>query len=262
MIDELIPLIPPHEQYLEIFAGSASLLFHKTPSKNEVINDINGDITNFFYQLKTNYDELKKMIDGSLHSEILFKKAKKMLKEKTGTDLDRAWAWWVLANMSFSHTCSTFAFGTTGCGHNTANKRDDFLRHFSDRLREVEIFNRDAIKLLKLKDNDRTWVMADCPYVSSAQGIYAGYTIEDFENLLMALSEMKGKFLLTSYPEPILFEYAKTNNWIVKQSQKTVLVSGKRDGTKIKIETMTMNYNPPQLILNLFDGHAATTVPI
>lgn len=44
----LLPLIPEHKHYVEVFAGSAKLLFAKPASDLEVMNDVSGDLINFF----------------------------------------------------------------------------------------------------------------------------------------------------------------------------------------------------------------------
>jgi len=45
-------LLPPNHTYVEPFCGSAALLFAKSRSKVEVINDLDRDIYNFFVVLR------------------------------------------------------------------------------------------------------------------------------------------------------------------------------------------------------------------
>ena len=58
LLKHLCSRIPAHSLYVEVFAGSAKLLFAKEPSKAEVINDLNGDIANFFRVTKHRPAEL------------------------------------------------------------------------------------------------------------------------------------------------------------------------------------------------------------
>ena len=45
LADRLIPLFPPHECYVAVFAGGAALFFLRPiPAPTEVLNDINGDL--------------------------------------------------------------------------------------------------------------------------------------------------------------------------------------------------------------------------
>lgn len=55
LANKLIPLFPEHVCYCEVFAGAAWCLFKKTPSTVEVINDINGELVNFFRVLQTDF---------------------------------------------------------------------------------------------------------------------------------------------------------------------------------------------------------------
>lgn len=253
LASEILPLIPKHVQYVEPFFGSGAIFFSKPKSKNEVINDLNGSVTNFYWQLKTNFLELQKMIQATLHSEILYKKAKEMLKDEQCPPLEKAWAFWVGCNMAFGHVLfGGFAFGETGSGGGTKNKRDEFDDRFSLRLEHCEIFNRDALEIIELKDTENTFMYIDPPYVSSECGHYDGYTTEDFTKLLDALKNMKGKFLLSSYPEEILMKYRQECGWKTNDIKQTVLVSGKRKETKYKTECLTFNFEPPNSQIDMF----------
>ena len=68
MLKYILPLIPEHEIYTEAFCGGAAVLFAKVPVKSEVINDLNMDLTNFYWIAQTNYSELKFEINKTLHS--------------------------------------------------------------------------------------------------------------------------------------------------------------------------------------------------
>jgi DNA adenine methylase len=84
----------------------------------------------------------------------------------------------------------------------------------------------------------------DPPYYNSDCGHYDGYTIDDFERLLQLLSKLEGKFLLSSYPSPILKEYTKANGWHTFSIEQTVSVanSNTTKPPKKKIEVFTANF--------------------
>src|SRR6266487_7023916 len=54
--------LPPHNAWVELFCGSAAMTLAKKPAPIEVINDINGEIVNFFRQLRDNSDRLLKLL--------------------------------------------------------------------------------------------------------------------------------------------------------------------------------------------------------
>ena len=47
-VQHLLPCIPPHKCYAEVFGGGGSLLFAKERSPVEIYNDIDGDVVTFF----------------------------------------------------------------------------------------------------------------------------------------------------------------------------------------------------------------------
>jgi DNA adenine methylase len=55
---QIIALFPEHTTYVEAFAGGAQVFFAKEPSKVEVLNDLDGEIVNFFRVVREHYEEL------------------------------------------------------------------------------------------------------------------------------------------------------------------------------------------------------------
>lgn len=58
----ILKYFPQHRIYVEVFGGSAALLFSKRPSDVEVYNDIDSGLVNFleYYKIRKN---LKNSID-------------------------------------------------------------------------------------------------------------------------------------------------------------------------------------------------------
>jgi DNA adenine methylase len=69
LADRILSLMPEHEQYDEAFFGGGAIFFAKRPSAIEFINDINGEMVNFYKVLKRNFEELKAEVECTLHSE-------------------------------------------------------------------------------------------------------------------------------------------------------------------------------------------------
>ena len=63
---QIIPLFPRHRCYVEPFCGGAWVLFGKAPSPVEIINDIDGDLINFFVIVKERPEELIRAFDLEL----------------------------------------------------------------------------------------------------------------------------------------------------------------------------------------------------
>src|SRR5437660_3453493 len=58
----IVTALPPHNAWVEAFCGSAAVTLAKEPAPIEVINDIHGEIVNFFRQLRQNTAELQRLI--------------------------------------------------------------------------------------------------------------------------------------------------------------------------------------------------------
>ena len=252
MIQDILPLIPNHEAYVEPFFGSGAIFFAKHPSKFEIINDIRADVTNFFRVCKTKYDELSIMIQGTAHSEIEHKRAKEIYKNPEAyTDVEKAWAFWTLTIMSFSSVLgSGFAFSKAfPDGERTNRYRLIFkTTDYASRLENVTIMQRDAIDVIKMFDGENVFFYLDPPYIGADQGHYKGYTEEDFKNLLSLLQSIKGKFLLSSYPSNLLLSFVKDNKWNYKTKTSHIAVTAKTN--KLKTECLTYNY---EITPRLFD---------
>src|SRR5258708_28092876 len=54
----VIEIFPEHTTYVEAFAGGAQVFFRKEPSKVEVLNDLDGEIVNFYRVCQQHQDEL------------------------------------------------------------------------------------------------------------------------------------------------------------------------------------------------------------
>ena len=247
LLKYLLPLIPQHRMYCEPFFGGGAVFFAKPKSEVEVINDINGEIVNFFKVIKTKFPELQSEIKATLHSRELYRKAMVVYEHPDlFTDVKRAWALWVLTNQGFAGMIGSWGFGKDDSKEAAlANKRDLFTKEYEDRLTKVQVENNNAIKVINRCDDKETFIYADPPYIGSDQGHYKGYSESDYRELLDILAKVKGKFLLSSYPSKILSTYIKKYKWKVQKVIKSVAVTKHTD--KVKTEMIVMNYDPAKM---------------
>lgn len=243
LTNRILPLIPAHRQYDEPFFGGGAIFFAKQPSEIEFINDVNGEMVNFYRTLKRSFAELKDEVDCTLHSEFQHNQAREIYSDPLShSDVLRAWSVWMLSKQSIY---SIFTNGwAVSVESNKAKQvqwsKEMFTVLYARRLERTSIFCRDAVNVIKTTDTSTTFHYCDPPYFNSDLGHYDGYTIDDYRRLLNELSSCQGKFLLSSYPSDILSEYILQNGW------KSIEIEMPRSaGGGKKIEVLTMNYHKP-----------------
>lgn len=247
MLPHILPLIPKHRTYVEPFFGGGAVFWMKPPSEYEVVNDVNSRLITFYKALKYDFDDLKNLVDETFHSREQHKDAKIEYvsgKEEINDMLKMAWAVWVQTNMSYTNKIEGgFGYDLLGkCALKMYNKKKALMEAHQERMKKVTIENYDVLKIIKAYDSEDAFFYLDPPYVSANQGHYAGYTMDNFRQLLDACVGLKGKFLLSSYPETILMEYREKFGWKTNDIVKTIAVSGKRTENKLKTECLTWNY--------------------
>lgn len=243
MLKHILPIIPEHRVYVEPFFGGGAVFWAKDQSEVEIINDYNANVVNFYHQLKINFNELKKMIDATPYSRDVYKQAMVVYQNPFIFRPEvRAWAFWVATIQGFSNKIGSWRSATSRNKESKLNfnKKESFTKYLSFRLDLTQIENKDAVELIQKQDSEDAFFYVDPPYVDANQGHYGGYTQDHFNQLLLVLSQIKGKFLLSSYPNDELSKYRKEFGWF--SSDKDMVLSASRNSNKRKIEALTANY--------------------
>lgn len=242
----IISLIPAHTLYAEPFTGGGAVFFQKPPSKCEVLNDTNGELTNFYEVARNQFKKLQTLIQDTLHSRDAYRRAEVIYYNTDMFDeIRRAWAVWVLCSQGFAGKMDgPFGYDKTDntTSKRIANKRINFTEAYRERLEKTQIECADALYIIDSRDHEQAFFYCDPPYIGSNCGHYKGYTEADFEALLQLLSDIRGKFLLSSYPSEILKKYTDRYGWHTLQKELLVTVNAKGGNHKKKIEVLTANY--------------------
>ncbi|WP_157308790.1 DNA adenine methylase [Chitinophaga tropicalis] len=242
----IVSLIPTHMLYCEPFLGGGAVFFTKPQSEVEVLNDTNRELINFYRVVQQDFTSLEKEIRISLHSRDLHRKASVVYENPDMfSDIKRAWAVWILSLQTFAAKLDG-PWGYDRSGNTTTkkitNKREAFTEDYAIRLQNVQLECADALYVIRSRDSDNSFFYCDPPYYNANCGHYDGYSIQDFENLLAILSQVKGKFLLSSYPSDLLTRYTKENSWSTQVFEQGVSVNAKGGYMKRKWEVLTANY--------------------
>lgn len=246
LLSTILTKIPDHTLYCEPFLGGAAIFFGKPQSAVEVINDTNKELMNFYRVCKEKFLDLQTLVRITLHSRKAHQDATVInANPHLFTDVQRAWSVWVLSSQSF---CAKLdgPWGYDKAKRTTTkkviNKREQFTEDLAIRLQDAQLECADALYVIQSRDTADSFFYCDPPYYNSDCGHYDGYTIEDFERLLQTLSKLQGKFLLSSYPSPLLLKYAKKHSWNMWSLETGVSVNAKGGYMKRKVEVLTANY--------------------
>lgn len=107
----------------------------------------------------------------------------------------------------------------------------------------VQVECADALYIFGSRNTADTFFYVDLPYFNSDCVHYFGYTEQDFENLLKMLSGIKGKFMLSPYPSPLMQCYVKAQGQQYKTFESGVSVNAKAVYMKRKWEMITAHYD-------------------
>ena len=105
------------------------------------------------------------------------------------------------------------------------------------RLKDAQIENQDALKLIERYNKEEVFIYTDPPYPLTTRKNYLyEYELEDFEHikLLNALKTHKGKVMVSSYENALYDENLK--NWRKEKKATTAENSVQR------VEVIYMNY--------------------
>lgn len=256
MLKHILPLIPQHTIYTECFAGGAALFFAKRPAITDVINDLNGELVNFYRTIVSDFDALRAEIERTIHSRFQHEVAWFIYNHSDYfTNVQRAWAVWVLSKLGFAgQMSSSFGFDFEGRQpRKIGNAKEQFTDELRQRLANTTIERDDAYNVIRRYDTPNTFHFIDPPYVSTNSAHYADmFDDADLERLLQLCEKLTGKFMLTMFPNDVIKDYADKNGWIIHSIERHITAC--RDNRRRQEEWMVCNYVQPmqQQSLDLF----------
>src|SRR5271157_1867297 len=198
----IIEIFPKHTTYVEAFAGGAQVLFHKEPSAVEVLNDLDGEIANFFRVCQLHHEELIRYFRFALVSRRSFD-LQKVTDPATLTDIQRAARYLYLLKNSFASLVRHPNYHwhvVQPPGFNLA-KLPQLLENTHKRLERVQIECLPYEEILKRFDRAATLFYLDPPYWGRKLYRY-NFEAEDFEKFEERLRDLQGKFVLSLNDTP------------------------------------------------------------
>lgn len=190
----------PHETYAEAFVGMGGVFLRRTRQpRAEVINDLSGDVANFFRILQRHYpqfmDTLRFQITGRREFERL-----RASDPATLTDLERAGRFLYLQRLAFGGKVNGRNFGVSVAnpGRFDLNKLGPMLGELHERLAGVIIEQLPWQALLERYDRPATLFYLDPPYWGGEDDYGAElFSRDQFAEMADRLGRLKGRFILS-----------------------------------------------------------------
>ena len=247
---ELISIMPPHETYVELFMGSASVFFAKKKVKYNIINDINDNLVNLFRVVSgPMFEDFLFHLFHTLNSTVMFKQHQRMLKDKglqKWNDLPeelRAAIYFHLNINYFNNDMQLAAFAYNYSDISVTVFQQ--LIRSREKLQGVLIENKDWLAILQKynKPNKKVLFFLDPPYVVSDSGIYYEHIFEEKDHRFLAtymkqVDRMGNMFLITYDNVPLIRELYKD----FEQHEISFMYSSMLGNNRKAIELVITNF--------------------
>lgn len=236
----IIALMPEHTTYVEPFAGGAQVLFHKTPSEVEVINDLDFDVVNFFRVCQWHYEELVRYLRFCLVSRKLHGLHANS-DPATLTDVQRAGRFFYLLKNSFGGLIlkQQYHYGVVQNPNYNPERIPEIIEQTHRRLARVQIESLPYEEVLEKYDRPATLFYLDPPYWQ--RKLYRfNFTNQDFVNLDRRLKTIRGRFILSLDDHPEVRKlFAK---WHMRRVD--LAYTAKKETSRRYGELLIMNFQP------------------
>ena len=239
----IVPLFPPHELFVSGFAGTGSEFCHKSPSKREIINDIDHNIYAIFAVLRDKkfFRQLLYWMQNSHDCRRLYYECWDKLKINTLSIVERAYCFLVVGNLGYKgvHPATTRSYS---CGfHKKTHQLISLLPallSWRNRMRTVEVEDYDVIDLIDLYDSPKTFFYFDPPYhESTCNGDLYVHGHFDHVRFLKRLQDLEGKALVCGYP------FGLYDTQLLGWHRVSFPVTKTIGGCKPRTEVVWMNYD-------------------
>lgn len=220
--------------YVEPFAGGLSVLLENDPTGiSEVVNDLNSKLTNFWRVLgnESRFDAFCRAVQTVPFSEQEYRDAESaVLTDNEGgrQEINESVAFFIRCRQSMSGRMKDFAPLTRNRTRRGMNEQAsawlncaEGLPAVHERLKRVVILNRDVLDVIRQQDGPRTLFYLDPPYLHETRATTGEYehemTTEQHHDLCVALSRIKGRFLLSGYKSDLYESMSKAHGWNVHE---------------------------------------------
>jgi DNA adenine methylase len=251
---------------VDLFAGSMAVSLNYRGNVIRTANEINGEITNFFAQLRDNEDALIRLLRLTPCSALEYKNC----WEPSDDPLERARRFYVRVRQSFFglgaqrqnkgwHMAKQYV---NAQGGETVSRWKNGVEKLHDVATEIrtnfQIVNGHYMDIIDKVDFPGAFFYCDPPYPKECRGSYNDYRFEftdaDHDLLAHRLHNIQGKAMISSYDCALMDELYGDWHKIRFPFKKNNIRSGIKNGSGVIMqECVWCNYEPPKKQQKLFE---------
>ncbi|HEA19975.1 hypothetical protein LCGC14_1042770 [marine sediment metagenome] len=211
-LDHLYRMFPKDFNHLvDVFAGSMSVSLNYKGKIVRTANEINEDITNFFEVLRTDPEELVRLLELTPCSELEYSRCWEISEDK----MERARRYYVRLRMSFfglgaqkeSKSMHLTKTHVNADGGEVVSKLRNAVPKLMDVAKEIrnnfQIVNCDYSECIERFDFKDAFFYCDPPYSKRSRASFNDYkfefTDEDHKRLAFQLHNIEGKAMVSGY---------------------------------------------------------------
>lgn len=215
---QIAALLPPHEHYVEPFAGSLAVLLAKPPAPIETVNDLDGQVMNFWRVLRDRPGELERACALTPHSRAEYRAA----YEPCEDELESARRTWVNLTQGRGGQMKRTGWRYYQDPRGSHSSMPGYLAAYAgriapaaERLQNVSLECKDALEIIRdYGRHSGTLVYADPPYLGSVRTLTRGRcrgpqyghelrTDDEHRELLETLLGCSAAVVLSGYASPL-----------------------------------------------------------
>ena len=248
LANKIIPKIPEHKCYVEVFAGAAWLMFKKDEAVSdvEIINDINADLVTLYRVVKHHLEEFIRYFKWILVSRDEFYRFRKEDPE-TLTDIQRAVRFYYLLKLGYAARIKdpSFSIATTSKPRLNLLRIEEELSAVHLRLSRVYIENRAYNEVFTRFDKPDTFFYVDPPYYGCEDYYGDGiFDRSDFVKLRDILSGISGRFILSINDGDYIRDLFKAFH--IEMVETSYSAGGANKKKRVN-ELLIMNFTPKKI---------------
>ncbi len=259
---QLVPRLPKHSRYVEMFAGGLSMFFRKARADWTVVNDKDNNLVNLYMSIAEKFDEFCECIRWYVKSRTQHQLLKKYIIDISSEvdisnipDVKRAARYYYLVKCSFNNNPQG-TFSKNSGDWNPSTFIED-LKLSRRHLDGIVIENLDFRTLVEkyIPSSDDLWYIDPPYFVAAKRKDYYIHTLQhddhlDLLNICDRINDAGGKFMVSYDDNDNVHELYKQYNI----EAIPVIYAGQTTKREYKNELVITNYSQPTIQENLFDG--------